>query len=77
MDFLHKTAKERNRFTEKCKIKVTQTTHFFAKFKCREICEPQNREINVPQKISCNKLVDSLLEKSIKPTKDHNNLSQL
>ena len=28
MDFLHIIAKERNRFTEKCKVKVTQNTHF-------------------------------------------------
>lgn len=32
------------------KLKI-QKFRKIAKFKCREICEPQNREINVSQKI--------------------------
>ena len=51
MDFLNKSAKQLNHFTETCEIKMKiQNFRIFAKFKCREICEPQNREIDVSRK---------------------------
>ena len=52
MDLLHKIAKKKNHLAKKCEIKVTQNTNLckIMKFKCHEIYEPQNRQINVLQK---------------------------
>ena len=50
---LNNIDKEIKYLTQKREIKVSQNAETFrkiAKLRCREICEPQNREINVSRK---------------------------